>query len=282
MRVLVVVHGLPPHAQGGSEIYAESVARELRRRHGDDVLILTRENDVSRDDDAVRTEDRDGLRIVWINNTFRRLATFAESYANPRIDAVASRVIDEFKPDVAHLHHLTCLSTTIVDRLAERGVPICYTLHDYWLLCHRGQLLDTELRPCDGPEPAGCRSCLGLPAGAPAGVRQAAAGFKAIEGKLPRPMASALRGFGTRVATRVANAEQGRDEARARLDHMRALAARVPMFLAPSQSMHDRFRAFGVDAGRIVVHRYGVDPSPFRGLTRAASAALRIGFIGSL
>ena len=92
MRVLVVVHGLPPHAQGGSEIYAESVARELRRRHGDDVLILTRENDVSRDDDVVRTEDRDGLRIVWINNTFRRLASFAESYANPRIDAVAARV----------------------------------------------------------------------------------------------------------------------------------------------------------------------------------------------
>ena len=32
-----------------------------------------------------------------------------------------------------------------------RGFPSFYTLHDYWLMCHRGQLLDLELRVCDGP-----------------------------------------------------------------------------------------------------------------------------------
>ena len=71
-------------------------------------------------------------------------------------------IIDEVRPDVAHIHHLTCLSTTIVDELARRGIPVVLTLHDYWLICHRGQLFDTSLTRCDGPGEAGCARCTGV------------------------------------------------------------------------------------------------------------------------
>ena len=43
MRVLLVVHGFPPVAQGGTEIYADAHARTLRDRFGDDVCVLARE-----------------------------------------------------------------------------------------------------------------------------------------------------------------------------------------------------------------------------------------------
>src|SRR5205807_3498519 len=109
MRVLVVVHGFPPAAQGGSEIYAYEHARTLRARHGDEILVLTREQDPARDDYAVRRESRDGLSIAWVNNTFRSVRSFEESYRNPAIDKVASRLVAEFQPDVAHVHQLTCL-----------------------------------------------------------------------------------------------------------------------------------------------------------------------------
>ena len=151
MRVLVVVHGFPPAAQGGSEIYAYEHARTLRRRHGDEVLVLTREHDVTRGEYTVRREARAGLLVAWVNNTFRSARSFEETYRNEAIDAVAGRLIAEFRPDVAHVHHLTCLSTNIVRLLAERGIPIIYTLHDYWLVCHRGQLLDANFRVCEGP-----------------------------------------------------------------------------------------------------------------------------------
>ncbi len=42
MRILVVSHGFPPHAQGGAEIYAHEHALAFARA-GDKVLVLTRE-----------------------------------------------------------------------------------------------------------------------------------------------------------------------------------------------------------------------------------------------
>ena len=106
MRVLVVVHGFPPAAQGGSEIYACEHARTLHQRHGDDVLVVTREQDARRDEYAVRRDQRNGLSIAWINNTFRDVRSFEETYRNAAIDTVADRLIAEFDPDVAHVHHL--------------------------------------------------------------------------------------------------------------------------------------------------------------------------------
>ncbi len=90
MRILVVVHGFPPTAQGGSEIYAHAHARALAAL-GDDVLVLTREQDPQRPEYAVREDRRDGLRVVRVNNTFRNTRTFEETYANGTIDAIASR-----------------------------------------------------------------------------------------------------------------------------------------------------------------------------------------------
>ena len=56
-----------------------------------------------------------------MNNTFRGISSFEDTYRNDAIGTVAARVIDEFTPDVAHVHHLTGLSTTIVRLLAERN-----------------------------------------------------------------------------------------------------------------------------------------------------------------
>jgi glycosyltransferase involved in cell wall biosynthesis len=166
MRILVVVHGFPPTAQGGSEVYAHAHARALAAL-GDDVLVLTREQDPHRPEYAIREDRTDGLRVVRVNNTFRNTRTFEETYANGTIDAIASRLIDDFRPNAAHIHHLTCLSTGIVHLLAERRIPAILTLHDYWLMCHRGQLLDVDYHVCDGPDDTGaCASCLGPAGGA--------------------------------------------------------------------------------------------------------------------
>ena len=61
MRTLVVSHGFPPAGHGGSEIYAQAHARALRETFGDDVFVLTREQDRSRAEYSVRAEARDGL-----------------------------------------------------------------------------------------------------------------------------------------------------------------------------------------------------------------------------
>lgn len=282
MRLLVVVHGFPPSGQGGSEIHAEALALGWRRTFGDEVLVLTREQDASRPDYAVRREERDGLRIVWINNLFRNASSFADTYESPRIGAIAAAEIDVFSPSVAHVHHLTCLSTAIVGALESRRVPVLYTLHDFWLLCHRGQLLDVDYRLCDGPEPLGCSRCLGPVAVLPERGYRVADAVRRLEGTLPL-LVRGLRQLATRVAPLLPNhPTTSQDAARARLEHMRGVCQRVTHFLAPSQFIRDRFVRFGVDPTRISVLPLGVDVEASAAARRTSSTRLRLGFLGSL
>ena len=282
MKILQVVHGFPPAAQGGSEIHAHAHARALAREFGDRITILTREQDPSRPDYSVRHEQRDELSIVWVNNMFRETRSFEETYRNDTIAAIAGRVIDQFQPDVAHLHHLTCLSTTIVETLAHRQIPSVYTLHDYWLICHRGQLINVHNERCDGPGPAGCDACLGTAGGIGAGVFAAAAVGRALEQRLPDAAAAQLRQVSRSIAGAVATISETARQAQARVDHMRRICSQISHFLAPSQHMRDRFVGFGIPAERITISGYGFDHSLFRGVSRTSSGRLRFGFLGSL
>ncbi len=291
MKVLIVVHGFPPLAESGCEVYAHAHARALATHFGDDVLVLTREQDTSRGEYAVRSEQRDGLRIVRINNTFSHTRSFEDSYRNDAIGALAANLVDDFRPEVAHIHHLTGLSTTIVSTLTGRGVPCFMTLHDYWLMCHRGQLFDLDRRICGGPGASGdCGRCLGLEAAAPPSAFLAA---RAMSRVLPTRLAKAFmnvsQGLSPAAATSDAEAQ--------RTEHMRGVMAHVTRFLAPSNFMRDRFIEFGVPPDRIVHWPYGFEV-PSDGPAKAGphvptragphvraepgARSLRLGFIGSL
>ncbi len=71
-------------------------------------------------------------RVLWSTSARRGIA----------------EVIDEFNPDVVHLHNVYHqLSPSILRPLARKGVPAVMTLHDYKLACPTYQLLDHG-RPC--------------------------------------------------------------------------------------------------------------------------------------
>ena len=281
MRILVVSHGFPPHAQGGAEIYAHEHALAFTRA-GDKVLVLTRESNPAREEYSVREERRHGLTIAWINNTFSKTASFADTYRNAELRRVAASIIEGFAPDVAHLHHLTCLSTEIVRDLAAIGIPVFFTLHDYWLICHRGQLLDRQLNVCSGPEPSGCDSCLGSAAGVGARAYAARSALTTMERALPSAVTRPLRAAGAYVAGIKAGGSREREESVARMTHMREVAAHVTHFFAPSRFMRDRFIAFGIDPARVTVSEYGRPVSSVARPPGAASPPLRLGFLGSL
>jgi glycosyltransferase involved in cell wall biosynthesis len=159
MRVLLVVHGFPPAASGGTEIYVRDLARALRDL-GDSVRVLAREADPARPERTLRQEKRDGLDLVLVNNTFRDRRRFEASWRDPAMLRLVAAVLDEWHPDVCHVHHLTGLTADLAEETRARGIPTLVTLNDYWLLCQRGQLLDLDLARCAGPHPAGCARCL--------------------------------------------------------------------------------------------------------------------------
>jgi glycosyltransferase involved in cell wall biosynthesis len=282
MRTLIVVHGFPPQAQGGSEIYAHAHARTLQRRYGDDVLVLTREHDPAKPEYAVRKEQLDGLQVVRINNTFRNARTFEDTYRNEAIDGLAANVIDDFEPDVAHIHHLTCLSTGVVGQLAKRQIPRFLTLHDYWLICHRGQLLDVRYQCCENAARDAvvmCSGCLDAAVASPAGLAGARV-FRAMTLHVPGP-AALLRRSGLRFAN-VLGADTDGPAAR-RTSHMKDLCDSITHFIAPCRFVRDRFLAFGIAGERMTVADYGFDAGPFQSTRHTPGGTpLRVGFLGSL
>jgi GT2 family glycosyltransferase/glycosyltransferase involved in cell wall biosynthesis len=275
MRILQVVHGFPPSGTGGAELYAAALATGLVEA-GHEVTVFTRDAVLDRPEFATRDETRDRLRIRRVNNTFRSVRTFGETYASPAIDARFSVFLESARPDVAHVHHLTCLSTGILEVLGRARVPVLLHLHDYWLLCHRGQLLDTSFQRCDGPSAAGCARCTGAAGGVPSALLRLAPVLRPLGRTLPL-----ARRVAAAAAAGAAADARGRDQAQRRLAHMRRQFAHVSLAVAPSEHVRRRFADAGFPAERIEVSEYGVGPiSP---APRAAGGTpLRLGFLGTL
>lgn len=278
MKVLFVVHGFPPVAEAGSEIYADTLARALRTHAGDDVTVFTREADRTRPEYAIREYVRDGIRVIAVNNTFRNVRSFEESYTHPKIAEIFAAILSELRPDVAHVHHLTCLSTLIPERLSAAAVPFVFTLHDYWMLCHRGQLLDREGRCCDGPL-RGCTNCVGPTAVAPPIPAALAPAAAAIARYAPGAAAAFARASAMLVA-----ADSSQPVEMQRLRHTLGALSLASRVLAPSTALLDRFVAAGLDAGRSEVWELGFDRRAFTTRTNGPSPSgpLRVGFVGTL
>ena len=65
----------------------------------------------------------------------------------------------EIKPDIIHINHLSHLTVLIVETIKKYGIPIVLTLHDYWMMCVRGQLIRDDHSLCKGPKIGRCVKC---------------------------------------------------------------------------------------------------------------------------
>ena len=276
MRIVLVVHGFPPAASGGTEVYVRDLAAALAASGDDDVMVLTRENDTHRPELSVRTSADGPVRVTTINNTFQSCESFEESYTNPAIERIAGAVLDDWRPDVVHVQHLTCLSTGIPRQAALRAIPVVVTLNDYWLICHRGQLVDLNGRRCAGPFEGGCAGCL------PPGVLASAAAFRAgrLVRSVPVPGAPQAVNLAARAIGAMTPSDRTRTATVARLRHMQSAVRDVELFLAPSATLADAFIPFGIPADRVARCNQGIALAPCEEGRRIESGPLRVGFAG--
>ena len=81
----------------------------------------------------------------------------------PRIDGragVDERLLEWLEPVHAHVHHVMGVPIELIDLLAEQGVPFDWTIHDYYTICPRVNLINGEHSYCGEPDEAGCNRCL--------------------------------------------------------------------------------------------------------------------------
>ena len=159
MRIVFVNHTFPPFSWAGSEACVYHLA-QLLRALGHDARVFYRYSDPADDEYRLVEEEFHGIPVARINHTHQFSDRFERVYLNRAISAIFGHWLAGVAPDVVHIHHVTNLSMDLVEETRVRRIPTLMTLHDYWLLCQRGQLLTRSLECCNSPTDTGCRDCL--------------------------------------------------------------------------------------------------------------------------
>ena len=157
MKVLQVIHGYPMRYNAGSEVYTQGLAQALAQ--GNEVHVFTRQENAFLPEYAVQRDVDQSRPEITLHVT--NMARARDGYRHQAVDDAFAEVLDEVNPDVVHLGHLNHLSTSLVFAARERGVPVVFTLHDYWLMCPRGPIYPNVSRKPLGP--VGCLRWAGRP-----------------------------------------------------------------------------------------------------------------------
>jgi glycosyltransferase involved in cell wall biosynthesis len=158
MRILQVIHDFLPEHTAGSELYTYYLSKELAKRHS--VYLMFTEVDHQRPQYDYRRSSYFGIPYYEVihNHIYRR---FEDTYADPLMERVFSSILDEVHPDIIHLQHLLNHSINYISIAKKRGIPVVFTLHDYWLTCpNGGQRIRPDLHVCEEIELEHCSECI--------------------------------------------------------------------------------------------------------------------------
>lgn len=255
MKILKVIHGYPMLYNAGSEVYSQTICHALAER-GHEVHVFTREEDAFRPDGSLRQDvdhDQPSIRVHLVNNPRHR-----DRYRLSVIDQRFAELLDQIKPDLVHIGHLNHLSTSLVYEAKRRNLPVVYTLHDYWLMCPRGQFMqmhsgdDNLWAACDGQEDRKCATqCY-------------ARYFSGAEDEFEQDVAYWENWVGRRMA------------------HVRDVVDQVDLFISPSRYLKSRYETdFGLPTSKSIYLDYGFDRSRMADRQRKADEPFTFGYIGT-
>ena len=255
MKILQVIHGYPMRYNAGSEVYTQTLCHGLADRH--EVHVFTREEDSFAPDFRMRVgQDPDDARVTLhiVNNPRNR-----DRYREPGIDRRFAETLDRLRPDIVHVGHLNHLSSGLPFEAANRAIPVVHTLHDYWVMCPRGQFMQAFPREPEDP-------------------------WAVCDGQQNRKCAERCyaRSFGGAREEREADVAYWTDWVERRMRHLREMTEFVDLFVAPARYLRNRFRdEFGLPMRKLVYLDYGFDLARLRGRERLPEEAFVFGYIGT-
>lgn len=228
MHILKIIHGYPLNYNAGSEVYSESICNELSKNHK--VSVFTREENPYKKCFEIRKQNiNKNLTLYFVNNPQGK-----DGYRHEKMDNSFATLLENIKPDIAHIGHLNHLSTGLVDVLNEHHIPIVFTLHDFWLMCPRGQFLtrsignENNFNLCEKQDDQKCAlDCYKVY-------------FSGIESHFDKDLEQWSQWIGRRM------------------NETKSIVNKVNLFIAPSQYLKNRFvNEFGVPENKIVYLDYG-------------------------
>ena len=180
MRIVQIVHGLPPQDMAGTELVTLELSRALQAR-GHQVTVITRtfapeaaefslqyEQDFEQDSErsntqqtAVHNARNGGIQIIRIVNNYTHTTSFRSHYDNPFFHQIFQDILRDCQAELVHFQHVAHLSASLIPLVSALGYPVVLSLHDFFFACHLVHFIDGVGQLCPGPQQGKrCVSCL--------------------------------------------------------------------------------------------------------------------------
>ena len=248
--------GFPPEQVGGVEQHTLELATWFAEL-GITTGIYTRgERSDLKEYDTYQGEYR-GFPVHRVIYRWGGARTLRHIYDDEQLAVAFGRYLERNRPRLIHAHHLGGLGLSCLQVAKDAGIPLVMTLHDYFLICPRGQMFNADLEACDRVETDRCAPCIAA----------------TWPGLVPS-------GSGAPFAPEVGTEDA--DSVAAMHDWLRRMLALPDALLTPSEPTRRRFLDFGVPPDRIRVVENGLDVTPFTPVERTPSERVRFGFVGTL
>ena len=240
LHILKIIHGYPPYYMAGSEVYTFHLCNELSKSFK--ITIFTRVEDDFQKPYTIKESNENSIRLIRVNKPSRDY-TFRSKYEDNKIANIFEKYLVEVKPDIVHIGHLSHLTISIVEIVKKYEIPIIFTLHDYWMMCIRGQLIQDNLSLCSGPEIEKCSEC------------------------------------NKKYFT---SHSQAKEEISYWLKTLKIINENVDLFISPSKFLKKKYIEYGISEDKIIYMDYGFNKELFKGIKRNTSIKIKFGFLGRI
>ncbi len=134
MKIVEVVHGVPPEVIGGTERYVQAITEGLKNR-GHRLFVYAGSLEWM-ELFTVDTVERDGYELTTVHRNDLYFDRWDKAY-NPLVEENFRAYLALRKPDVVHVHHWVRLTSNLASIAAGAGIPVVVTLHDLYSTCPR-------------------------------------------------------------------------------------------------------------------------------------------------
>ncbi len=277
LRVLLALHGFPPDTFAGTEVYTLNLARELRRR-GHEVAVFHRVEDRGAPNYSLSEGEYDGFRTYRLVNNLEYRG-IEETVQNAAVEEKFRWVLVRFSPDVVHFQHCLHTSASLIPEAKRTGIPVVLTLHDYWFICPKVQLIRTDGSICKYERPGiRCVRCAENRSFKVRVAKTVALSASSVVSAALRPYTALARRFPGLKRRILLDTFALSRRPKAVLSHLAA----ADLILSPSRFLKNRYERFGVDPERILFLRTGIRTDALARVRRRPSPGrLRLAFVGS-
>jgi len=274
MKIIHVPFTFSPDPIGGTEVYVDNLARDLRELGVDAIVAAPGETS--------RTYILDGLRVHRYVGS-KKIIDVSQLYGSG--DTVAAgefaKILDEERPDLLHLHAFTsAVSLQLIRQAKRRSIPVVFTYHTPTVTCVRGTLLLWGNNICDGKlDVHRCAACNLNSRGMYRPVAEWIA-------RLPPVVVRSLTRHG--LQGDIWTALRMSELVSMRHDVFRAMASEVDHIVAVSKWVKELLLLNDVPDAKVFVSRHGIrqttnqKPHPTQSRTGESSDEIRIAFLGRL